>query len=62
MLLRHSLGLEEEARAVERAAGRALDGGALTPDLAPERPVGTAQAGRAVVEALLSAETGVNLK
>ncbi len=54
MLLRHSLGLEEEARAVERAAGRALAGGALTSDLAPERPVGTAEAGRAVVEALRS--------
>jgi 3-isopropylmalate dehydrogenase len=54
MLLRHSLGLEAEARAVERAVGRALAGGALTPDLAPERPVGTAEAGRAVIEALRS--------
>ncbi|MBK5188956.1 MAG: 3-isopropylmalate dehydrogenase [Gemmatimonadaceae bacterium] len=36
MLLRHSLGLEEEARAVEKAVYDALDNGALTADLAPK--------------------------
>jgi 3-isopropylmalate dehydrogenase len=34
MLLRHSLGLEVEARAVEQAVERTIDMGALTPDLA----------------------------
>ncbi|MDQ2765940.1 MAG: 3-isopropylmalate dehydrogenase [Gemmatimonadota bacterium] len=36
MLLRHSLGLEEEALAVELAVHEALDGGALTADLVPK--------------------------
>jgi 3-isopropylmalate dehydrogenase len=35
MLLRHSLGLEEEARCIEKAVADAIDGGALTADLAP---------------------------
>ena len=35
MLLRHSLGLDEEALAVEQAVHEALDSGALTADLAP---------------------------
>ena len=34
MLLRHSLGLEDEASAVETAVGRALDAGARTADMA----------------------------
>jgi 3-isopropylmalate dehydrogenase len=34
MLLRHSLGLETEARAVESAVEATIDEGALTPDLA----------------------------
>ena len=33
MMLRHSLGLEEEAAAVERAADAAITGGARTADL-----------------------------
>ena len=33
MLLRHSLGLEEEARSVERAVDEAIEGGARTADL-----------------------------
>ena len=33
LLLRHSLGLEAEARAIEAAVERAIDGGALTRDL-----------------------------
>jgi len=36
MLLRHSLGLEREALAVERAVHEALGAGALTADLAPK--------------------------
>ncbi len=43
MLLRHALGLEQEAVAVEAAIGRALDAGHRTADLAVgnERPIGT---------------------
>ncbi len=52
MLLRHSLGLEAEARAVEGAVGRAIEDGALTPDLTTGRTVGTAEAGAAVIAAL----------
>ena len=33
MLLRHSLGLEAEARAIETAVAAAIDGGAATADL-----------------------------
>jgi 3-isopropylmalate dehydrogenase len=35
MLLRHSLGLDDEARCVEKAVAEAIDRGALTADLAP---------------------------
>jgi 3-isopropylmalate dehydrogenase len=35
MLLRHSLGLESEAAAVEVAVWRAVEDGVVTPDLAP---------------------------
>jgi 3-isopropylmalate dehydrogenase len=54
MLLRHSLGLEREARAVEAATWTAIEGGALTADLvaAGERPHGTAEVGDAVLRAL----------
>ncbi|HET9554863.1 MAG TPA: isocitrate/isopropylmalate family dehydrogenase, partial [Anaeromyxobacteraceae bacterium] len=50
MLLRHSLGLEAEARAVERAVAAAVDAGVLTPDLGGKASTG--QAGAAVIEAL----------
>ncbi len=50
MLLRHSLGLETEARAVEAAVGAAIDAGVFTPDLGGTAR--TAQAGAAVVEAV----------
>jgi 3-isopropylmalate dehydrogenase len=45
MLLRHSLGLEEEARAIESAIGEALNAGYRTADLAEgsERKVGTTE-------------------
>ena len=54
MLLRHSLGLEMEARAVEAAVAAVLDAGHRTPDVAaPGRPaVTTTQMGDRVVEAI----------
>jgi len=48
MLLRHGLGLESEAAAVESAVQRALDDGLRTPDLGGS--AGTAEATRAVLE------------
>jgi 3-isopropylmalate dehydrogenase len=54
LLLRHSLGLEAEARAVELAVRAAIDRGALTTDLLPpeKRAATTAEAGDAVLAAL----------
>jgi 3-isopropylmalate dehydrogenase len=53
MLLRHSLGLESEAAAVETAIARALDDGARTPDLGPAaHAIGTAEMTRAVLSGL----------
>jgi len=54
MLLRHSLGLEAEARAVETAVAHVLDAGHRTADLAtPDSPrVTTSQMGDLVIEAL----------
>ncbi|TNJ32826.1 3-isopropylmalate dehydrogenase [Arenimonas terrae] len=53
LLLRHSLGLEEEALAVELAVAAALDSGALTADLAaPGQAVSTQAAADAVLERL----------
>ena len=48
MMLRHGLGLESEAAAVESGVERALAGGLRTPDLGGA--AGTAQATRAVLE------------
>jgi 3-isopropylmalate dehydrogenase len=48
MLLRHGLGLESEAAAVESAVERALDAGLRTADLGGE--AGTAQATKAVLD------------
>jgi 3-isopropylmalate dehydrogenase len=50
MMLRHGLGLESEATAVESAVERALSDGLRTPDLGGE--VGTAEATRLVLEQL----------
>ncbi len=50
MMLRHGLGLESEAAAVESAVQRALDAGLRTPDLGGA--AGTAQATRAVLDNL----------
>lgn len=53
MLLRHSLGLEQEAAAVEAAVSAALDAGVFTADLAAAgRAVTTAQATEAVLACL----------
>ena len=50
MMLRHGLGLESEAAAVESAVQRALDGGLRTADLGGRD--GTAQATGAVLDRL----------
>ncbi len=50
LMLRHGLGLESEAAAVESAVQDALEGGLRTPDLGGS--AGTAQATRAVLEHL----------
>lgn len=58
MLLRHSLGLEDEARAVEAAVAAALEAGHRTADLAAgdgRPPLTTRQMGDRVIEALLAA-------
>jgi 3-isopropylmalate dehydrogenase len=53
MLLRHSFGLETEARAIEAAVSGAVDKGVLTADIAPKgAAVGTRVAGQAVIDAL----------
>jgi 3-isopropylmalate dehydrogenase len=54
LLLRHSLQLEEEARAVEHAVERAIGDGVRTPDIAApgHRPASTQEVGAAVVSAL----------
>jgi len=54
MLLRHSLGLEREAAAVEKAVSAAIDRGVLTADIAREgaKAASTIEAGQAVVGAL----------
>ncbi len=54
LLLRHSLGLEAEAAAVETAVSRAIDGGARTADIAEtgRTALTTSQMGDAVLTAL----------
>ena len=58
MLLRHSLGLQEAARAVELAVEQAIEDGALTADIAARAipPVGTAAATDAVLEKIADAD------
>ena len=58
LLLRHSLGLEREARAVEAAVGAAIAQGVLTADLVQQggRAASSAEAGGAVLEALARGE------
>jgi 3-isopropylmalate dehydrogenase len=50
LLLRHSLGLDDEAALVERAVSDALDAGVLTADLSPHHGASTAQMTAAIVE------------
>ena len=50
MLLRHSLGLEAEAKAIETAVGSAIDDGKHTADLGAAKPINTTQMGEAVRE------------
>ena len=53
MLLRHSLGLENEAQTIEKAVGAVLDAGHRTADIAAGGPsLSTAQMGDKVLEAL----------
>ncbi len=54
LLLRHSLRLEQEARAVELAVHRAIGDGVRTADIAAsnQRPATTQEAGAAVLAAL----------
>ena len=54
LLLRHSLGLEAEARAIEAAVEDVLNRGLRTPDTAPpgQQALSTVQMGDAVVEAI----------
>jgi 3-isopropylmalate dehydrogenase len=52
MLLRHSLGLEREAAAVEAAVEHALAKGARTKDLGGDKPLSTGAMGDTIVEAL----------
>jgi 3-isopropylmalate dehydrogenase len=56
LLLRHSLGLEAEATSVEKAVEDAVGSGVRTPDirLSDRAPVGSREAGQAVVDRLLS--------
>jgi 3-isopropylmalate dehydrogenase len=56
LLLRHSLGLEEEARTIEKAVDAAVTAGARTGDMGPEltghRSISTRDMGAAVLERL----------
>jgi 3-isopropylmalate dehydrogenase len=54
LMLRHSFGLEEEARAVEEAVGATIDQGCVTADIAPRgaRAYSTQDVGRAIAAAL----------
>ena len=52
LLLRHSLGLEAEASAVEQAVSAAISDGVLTADLVKKNPASTAEAGAAVLQRL----------
>jgi 3-isopropylmalate dehydrogenase len=55
LLLRHSLGLEAEAKAVEAAVSATIDAGQLTGDLGAAKPLTTAQMGAAIRERLAAA-------
>ncbi|HET8521723.1 MAG TPA: isocitrate/isopropylmalate family dehydrogenase, partial [Thermomicrobiales bacterium] len=52
LLLRYSLGLEEQASAIEQAVNQTIEAGIRTPDIAGDQitPVGTSEFGDAVAE------------
>jgi 3-isopropylmalate dehydrogenase len=56
LLLRHSLGLEREARAVETAVWRTIEDGIVTADIAApdERPATTTEVGAAVAARVIA--------
>ncbi len=63
MLLRHSLGLEAEARCIESAVADAIDSGALTADLAPTgTAIGTDAMAAAVIARLETDSVAVELR
>jgi 3-isopropylmalate dehydrogenase len=53
MLLRHSLGLEPEARAVEQAVRATVEAGVLTPDVVTAVDAAVAGTTAAVVDSVL---------
>ena len=57
LMLRHSFGLEQEARAVEQAVTATIDQGCVTADIAPRgaRSYSTVDVGRAIAAALTNA-------
>ncbi len=57
LMLRHSFGLEQEARAVEKAVTETIDEGLVTADIAPPGAMSysTEDAGRAIAAALVKA-------
>jgi len=56
MLLRHSLGLEAEARAVEQAVEKVLEAGYRTADLGPGQRVSTEEMGELVAERVVASD------
>jgi 3-isopropylmalate dehydrogenase len=52
LLLRHSLGLEQEAKTVESAVDAVLASGIRTADLSTKTPVSTEAMGKAIVDRL----------
>jgi 3-isopropylmalate dehydrogenase len=60
LMLRHSFGLEQAARAVEQAVAATIDDGCVTADIAMPgaSSYSTENVGRAITAALLSREAG----
>ena len=57
LMLRHSFGLEQEARAVEQAVSETIEEGCVTVDIAPTGAMSnsTVEVGRAIAAALANA-------
>ncbi|MBA8886793.1 3-isopropylmalate dehydrogenase [Dokdonella fugitiva] len=62
LLLRHSLGLDEEGARIERAVSDALDAGVFTADLSPYRAATTAEMTAAVIDRLVAPCAVVDLR